>query len=208
MCGYGCIKYILNTTYNKNQFILVTRIASTMDFAFIDLQGFIYNYKNVFAVKEICILTKNIRFHEFVKPPIPFTELSDHFKKQAKWLEKYHHGLSWNMGYITFHELRETILPILDGKILFVKGANKVKWMKYILDNQQIICINVEDLSCDLQLNKQIIHDEFTCTKHKFVNSRCAKSNAALLKKWFYSLEKIPDLPANVSSKLNEMRHI
>lgn len=193
----------MKTASYKIQFVSTTRMTSNMDLAFIDLQGFIYNYKNVFAIKEICILTKNIELHEFVKPPVPFNELSDHFRRQIKWLEKYHHGLSWSMGYTTLQELRGTILPILEGKILLVKGANKVKWMKDILDNQEIICINVEDLSCDVQLSKQAIHGQFACKKHKYVNSRCARRNAVQMKKWFYSLEKIPEcLPAPVCSKL------
>lgn len=55
-----------------------------MDFAIVDLQGFNYNETNAFAVKEICILTKNIKFHEFVKPPIPFENLAKEYKKQVK----------------------------------------------------------------------------------------------------------------------------
>lgn len=159
-----------------------------MDFAFIDLQGFLYNHKNSLLVKEICILTKNIKFHEFVKSPFPFNKLNYHFKKQAKWLEDYHHGLNWDMGYITLQELRTTISPILNGKILFVKGANKVKWMEDILDDKKIICINMEDINCDLSLNKwETTINQFSCEKHKNLSSHCARSNATLLKKWFYS---------------------
>lgn len=171
------------------QLILSARLTNKMDFAFIDLQGFCYDHEDNFAVKEICILTKNIKLHEFVKPPFPFNELNNHFKKQVKWLEDNHHGLNWNMGYITFQELRNTISPILKGKILLVKGENKVKWMNDILDldDQKIICINVENINCCLQLNKQPNSDQFACSKHKYVNSRCARSNAGLLKKWFDS---------------------
>lgn len=158
-----------------------------MELAFIDLQGFLYGDNSTFAIKEICIFTKNIKLHEFVKPPFSFNELKGHFKKQAEWLEEYHHGLNWNTGYITLQELQITISPILKGKILLVKGCNKVKWMKDILEDQQIICINVEDINCELQLNKEIRQSQFACKKHKYSNSHCARSNAALIKNWFYS---------------------
>lgn len=169
-----------------------------MDLAFVDLQGFVCDYNNTFAVKEICILTKNIRLHEFVKPPFPFCELNSHFKKQAKWLENFYHGLNWNLGYISSQELQRTILPILKDKIVLVKGVKKVNWMKDILNDDKIFCFNLEDIDCDLQLSKQIHCNQFTCAKHKTDNSRCARSNAALLKKWFHSQsmysEKIENL--------------
>lgn len=157
-----------------------------MECAFVDMQGFFYN-ENTFAVKEICILTKNIKFHEFVKPPFRFNELSDSYKKQALWLEEKYHGLSWNDGYITLQELKNTIPPIIKGKILLVKGIEKVGWMKELLSDQNIICINMEDINCGLKLAEpQILN--FSCTKHKHVErSHCARNNAAMLKKWFYT---------------------
>lgn len=155
-----------------------------MEFAFADFQGFYYN-NNVFHVKEICILTKNMKFHEFVKPPIPFSELIDHYKKVAEWLEENHHGLNWNVGYIDIHEVEKTILPILKGKIVFVKGANKVKWMKQILQDTSILCINIEEIGCDFKLSKQ--DEQSACAKHKHVHSCCARNNAGSLKKWFFN---------------------
>lgn len=156
-----------------------------MECAFVDLQGFFFD-DNSFSVKEICIFTKNIKFHEFVKPPFPFNTLSDRHKKQAEWLEENYHGLNWNAGYITLQELKNTISPIIKGKILLVKGCQKVKWLNDIVGDQNIICINMEDISCDFKLSEPQIQN-VTCSKHNVQHSHCARNNAALLKKWFYT---------------------
>lgn len=157
-----------------------------MECAFVDLQGFLYN-NDCFHVKEICILTKNIKFHEFVKPPIPFSELTFSCQKQVSWLAESYHGLNWNAGYVSSQEMRNTILPILKKKIVFLKGLNKVKWMKEILQDETIICINLEDVGCELKLSEQSIQVQSACAKHKHAHSCCARNNASLLKKWYFS---------------------
>lgn len=158
-----------------------------MECAFVDMQGFVLNNSS-FSVKEICIFTKNIKFHEFVKPPFPFNELLSLQQKQAEWLEENYHGLNWNAGYITVQELKNTISPIVRGNVLLVKGCEKVKWLKDILDDENIICINMEDLECDLKLSGLQMEGQIPCSKHKHVqHSHCARNNAAMLKKWFYT---------------------
>lgn len=157
---------------------------SKMEFAFVDLQGFISGY-NKFVVKEICILTENIRSHEFVKSPLKFKFLSDFDKKQVEWLERNHHGLRWNSGYITLRELQRRISTIVQGKVLLVKGVHKVRWMKDILNSQDIICINVEDVDGDFKLSD---YRTESCKKHMNVTCasvHCALRNAVLLKECF-----------------------
>lgn len=59
---------------------------------------------------------------------------------------------------------------------------------KDILSDQNIICINMEDLNCDLKLSEPHIDGQVSCSKHKHVQtSRCARNNAAMLKQWFYT---------------------
>lgn len=159
---------------------------SKMEFAFVDLQGFISGH-NKFVVKEICILTESISLHEFVKSPFKFKFLSYCNQKQVVWLERNHHGLRWNSGYITLRELQRRISTIVQGKVLLVKGAHKVGWMKDILNSQDIICINVEDVDGSFKLSDNRTK---SCNKHMNVTCasvHCALRNAALLKKWFSS---------------------
>lgn len=158
-----------------------------MECAFVDVQGFVYN-KNTFSIKEICILTKNIKLHEFIKPPLSFDKLIPHDQKQVEWLEENYHGLNWDSGYITLQELKETISPIIKGKILLVKGCEKAKWVREIFCDQNIDCINMEDINCDLKLSELAIEDQNSCSKHKPAHrSHCARNNAVKLKRWFYA---------------------
>lgn len=153
-----------------------------MECVFVDIQGFPFN-NNSFSVKEICIITKN--YYDFVKPPVPFCELTEKQRELADWLEKNYHGLNWNAGYINLQELRNTVSSIISGKILLVKGREKVKWMKDILNDQNIICINMEDINCDLKLSAPQVESP-SCSKHEH-HLHCARNNAAMLKRWFYT---------------------
>lgn len=156
-----------------------------MECAFVDMQGFVSNKK--FHLKEICVLTKNTIFHDFVKPPFPKSQLNRKDKKQAEWLTNEYHGLEWDTGYITRQELINTIAPILKGKILLVKGLQKKQWMEDLMTN--IVCINMEDIGCKLKLSEEVVWPKrFVCMKHKRPHwSHCARNNAVLMKTWFYT---------------------
>lgn len=184
-----------------------------LDYIFVDIQGF-KTVHNEFVVKEIFVLSKNLKFHEIIKSPIPYDCLSLETKKQADWLKRNYHGLAWNDGYITQSELDKIISPVLTGKIVFVKGAEKVDWIKDIFDTKMIV-VNLEDFDCNVQLhtsldscvndedydgNSQIFDDDSDyevkrrttiCCKHKKLKkgstqlAHCAVQNVWLMKDWF-----------------------
>lgn len=162
-----------------------------MDFAIVDLQGFIHNED--YVVKEICILTKNLKFHEIVKSPSSFTNLTSKYKQQVKWLENNYHGLRWSQGYITVEELRKTITPILNGKSIFLKGLNKIRWLQGILNSKMHVYVNVEDMGCNIKLSESFFKESVQqgvnniecCKKHKFKNNHCALRNASVIRQWY-----------------------
>lgn len=162
-----------------------------MDFVFVDLQGF-KNQFNDFIVKEIYILSKNFKFHEIIKSPHSYEILSTSEKIQVNWLRDNYHGLSWNDGYITVSELQNTIIPILRGKIILVKGLEKVSWLKSICRGAEMRIINLENTGCNLQLHKafdEMEGNEKVCSRHKKIKSNiahCAVKNVWMMKKWFY----------------------
>lgn len=106
-----------------------------MDFAIVDLQGFKDNSNN-FVLKEFSILTKNIKFSDIIKPTFAFSNLNESSRKAVCWLSNYYHGFDWNDGYIDFDELQKTIKPILQNKLIYVKGDDKICWLKKILDDE------------------------------------------------------------------------
>lgn len=173
-----------------------------LEYVFVDVQGF-KTALNYFVVKEIYILSKNLKFHEIIKPPFSYGNLTTETKKQVNWLEKNYHGLSWSNGCITDNELEKTISPVLKGKGVFVKGAEKVDWIHEMF-NTKMIVVNLEDFGFDLKLHDNDcysddisnISEERTqkiCGKHKKLKksrtAHCAAQNVWLMKDWFNSSE-------------------
>lgn len=107
-----------------------------MDFAIVDLQGF-RDDSNNFIVKELSFLTQNIKFSDIVESPFAFDSMSARSQKTAQWLTDSFHGLRWDDGYISVSNLRKTILPILRNKIIYVKGEEKIHWLRNILEDQE-----------------------------------------------------------------------
>lgn len=90
------------------------------NYAVVDFQGFKDNFDR-FVVKEFAMITKNMKFHDIITSPTNVTLDEEHLK-QAKWLTENYHGLGWESGYIGLKELRNTLQPILNGKVIYVKG--------------------------------------------------------------------------------------
>lgn len=179
-----------------------------MDFAIVDLQGFKDDWNN-FIVKELSFLTQNIKFSDVIKSPYEFDKLSSRSQKVARWLIDNYHGVDWNDGYISVTELRKTILPILKNKIIYVKGEEKIHWLRDILDEknkENLLIVNIEIIGCDLTLHNDVIvrSNEMSseindideakkkelsvcCHKHrsKPLTMNCSLRNAAKLKKWY-----------------------
>lgn len=156
--------------------------------AFVDLQGFKIESNN-FIVKEIAILTCNSLFHDLIKSPFSFQKLNIKDKKQAIWLTKNYHGLSWSCGSIPIKELREIIRPILKNiDHIYVKGKEKVEWLQFILDCKEISLniINIEQIGCEINLKKNIRNGIYVdiCKKHSN-HFHCALKNVLDLTNWY-----------------------
>lgn len=156
-----------------------------MEYIFLDMQGFKDNI-NEFVLKEIYILSKNLRFHDIVKSYLEFSSLEKFQQLESIWLTKNYHGLDWNSGYISIDQARATMEPIVDGKIVLLKGVEKIKWLKTIIPNSSYFCINIEDLGCNIKISN-VFATRKICKKHNSEYSKfhCAKENVWCIKKWF-----------------------
>lgn len=158
----------------------------------LDVQGFKDN-NNRFIVKEIYVETKNLQFHDIIKSPaIIEKSLDKKHRRESNWLTKNYHGISWRDGYITINELRRTLYPIFnDNMHIYVKGEEKIVWIKEIMENERLICKNVE---IDFDVLPEERDKCWPCVKHKYVTNtiktHCALENVKLLKKWFMRHKK------------------
>lgn len=175
--------------------LIEKRIKMGKEYAFVDLQGFKSNLDK-FVVKEIAIITRNTTFHDVIKStPSKFSDLDIAHKKQVKWLTYNFHGLKWEWGFITLKQLRLNIEPILSGKIVYVKGENKIKWLEQILGYKWDLCkiVDIEPFDCALSLNIKkncTTHQKFqVCKQHAAMknklNCHCALKNVYILEDWF-----------------------
>lgn len=165
-----------------------------MDWAIVDIQGFKDN-NNRFIVKEFYLETKNLTFHDIIKSPIGLKQkLNKQRKFQNNWLTQHFHGIDWNAGYITLNELRNTISHYLHNFNIYVKGKEKIEWIKQIMNNHDLSCFNLEDFKCDVSLcdnNEKYVtcknHTHFIAIAATTTNSntaQCAVKNVKVLKKW------------------------
>lgn len=174
------------------------------NYAFIDFQGFKDNL-NRFIIKEFALITKNLKFHDVIKSPAII--LDEKHERQAKWLMENYHGLKWCCGNISLSELRNAIQPILINKTVYLKGEEKVKWLKYILVfskknntiNTKLNIINLETINCPISLHKKNTSNQneyHTCKNHQTIKNKlnpichCAMMNVSILNDWYTEEQK------------------
>lgn len=161
-----------------------------MECAYIDVQGFKDN-SNKFILKEIAVLTRNSSFHDVIKSPFSINRLNDVHKREVNWLTKNYHGIKWNDGKITINELRKIIKPMLHQKTIYVKGEEKIDWIRFILNDKtkSIDIVNLECIGCSVKLHKfKQLKDSLRnlCNIHSS-QYNCALKNVLILCEWYLS---------------------
>lgn len=152
--------------------------------AIVDVQGFKDN-QNKFIVKEIAILTSENKFQHFIfQPPFAFKDLTNEAKKQVKWVKNNLHGFDWYDGYIPYHHLYTIVPTLLHGKTIFVKGQEKIEWIKEFV-TENIYIVDVEDeLECPKLSWLKFVNQNISCISHKGL---CALQNVFNIKNFLVS---------------------
>lgn len=144
---------------------------------FIDLQGFMGNNKT-FILKELAIIDNNncsIPNSYLFKSPYSYAALGEKYKKQAYWIYKNYHGLSWYAGCIEYSEVSRFIIHLLQNShCIFVKGYEKALWLKQFCG---VDVINIETLNCP---NLYSI-----ITNYENQNNSLAQENVMKIKYWY-----------------------
>lgn len=151
------------------------------EWVFVDLQGYKISYSR-FMCKEFCLINGQEKFHAIVKSWYPYNKIMSLYKRQIEWLSKNFHKLDYNCGDLDINELTKLVYPKLLGKVVIVKGADKIKWMKYIFRKYgDISCRNIEDLSYEMS-DQWNGNNYALCEYHNALygwsKCHCAMSNA------------------------------
>lgn len=158
----------------------------------VDLQGF--QYKNSsFICKELSIKQINKERSSKVTTfifnyDIDEDNLSKDFQKQICFLENHVHGLSWkttlnNLLVYKYCELSKLFNEeITRNKYvnIYVKGKQKMDWVKSLLDSTNIQVINIENVSTYQLANLKNLQDNYICRLH-FPKLRCTINNVIFM---------------------------
>lgn len=149
--------------------------------AIVDVQGF-KTEANEFIIKEIAILCdKKIQVF-LIKPPFPFYNLTKQERRQVSWIER-NRKIHWNEGIVPYSNYQNLVINILRDKCVYVKGSEKVSWLRNIVNSTNVN--NLEDKGCPSLLNLykeyENSHDLYSCINH---DSVCALKNVLCLNKW------------------------
>ena len=71
---------------------------------------------------------------EHFKPPTSWNKLTKEEQSCNKWLERKHHGLSWEKGSTPYSFLMKILQRSLyNAQMVYVKGHDKKSWLQEIV---------------------------------------------------------------------------
>lgn len=156
----------------------------------IDVQGFILD--NKLYAKEVCVSGVDSEITTFlIESPLKYSELTNKDRITNTWLYNHLHGLNWYTGSTTLNELIKYLVLTMKQKeeeypIVYVKGFEKVKWLKELLREKiELYIINLDELNCPniktLYKNNANIN---ICKNHNNnnINYICAEKSVILLR--------------------------
>lgn len=179
--------------------------------AFVDLQGFTLDGGERFILKEICftigrnkgcggadsenVFNPPISHHYIFSAPYGWNQLSQKSRTSAYWLTNFHHGLRWSQEGTSYNKVFDCVKPLLqhDNLLIYVKGDQKVEWLRQVCNNLYINCQNIEEIGCDISLLGEsigIIDDTnyillYHCKKHNNSRNVCALQNCKIIENWY-----------------------
>lgn len=147
----------------------------------LDLQGF-KNRNNEFIVKELVIATLEHTQTFLIKPPYPYSSLTDEERRNIWWIEK-NRGYRWSEGFIDYKEFHRIIKTFLEDKKIIVKGEEKVKWVQELCGHNSVLDISCKGVPNLNKLSELYCKDLFlfNCFIHK---KYCALRNVLCIRKW------------------------
>lgn len=154
----------------------------------VDVQGF-KDKDNNFIIKELALATENYTQVYLIKPPFPYSKLTDKERRQVRWIEK-NYGITWREGVIDYIEFKKKAQNFLKSKTILVKGLEKVKWVQELCSDCDVTeigemgCPNFEELYKMVNLDGK---PHFYCIQHV---KRCALKNVMCIRHWYSKCNK------------------
>lgn len=159
------------------------------DHYIVDIQGF-KDAQNKFIIKELAVATEEFTLVFSIKPPFPYSRLSNEERRHVSWIEKTF-GFRWSEGHIDFREFKRIIVPYLENKNIFVKGQEKIKWVQELCDTCNIFDIGQKGCPNFLVLYNMFLKGVNKITLNHVIDKHCSLRNVICIKKWFYQNQEL-----------------
>lgn len=156
----------------------------------VDIQGFSLPD---FYPKEITFISGQQTAHYLLKPPFPANTLSNQLRKQIKYLERFHHGLKYDCGYVNYDMLDDLLRYHLlnsNTNMVYVKGHQKQEFLENKLrELEQTSPTSIPDI---INVENMVDAPNFIidipyCHNHLNNKSMCSLRNCTKLYNWLYS---------------------
>lgn len=162
--------------------------------------------------KELAIvgIDSNTVEHYLIRPRVPFSVLSDELRKQATYVIKHIHGLSWESGFIDLHDaLNAATKTLRNANVIYVKGLERARYVRDLVKNQSSSTkvVDLNDFPAFLRCNTRpqrirYQHCSYTSGNHREL--RCSLEQATryrdVLRLVLYGTRE-PSLPSPISSR-------
>lgn len=138
-------------------------------FVIIDFQWYRFNGNGV-VPKELAICDSDYRVGHFVfRPFTSFGCLAIKDREVARYLFNNYHGIMWNDGFMPLTSFDDIVISFCyDADVVYVKGYEKVQFLKSIISNKQIV---------DVKEAGKIMPGKPSCIFHRLDYCVCALTN-------------------------------
>lgn len=144
--------------------------------AIVDIQLFKVDDEQ-YIIKELAVIQNKKIAHFIFKPPYPFENLALKYKKQAKWLMRYHHCIKWNEGEIEFEQFKNILNKCTsNAETIYVKGREKAAYLRKVLDKKIV----------ELPESPSLKLSTPSCLFHSSERCRCSLRTAKFLESIYH----------------------
>lgn len=160
-----------------------------MKIAVVDLQG--YALPEEFILKEITIHVGDKHGHFLLKPPYPFSQLSERNRRIVNLAENKLIGIRYDYGLIAYEELDSILQYYLsDVHFVYVRGHQKYDFLQEKLTDtwNDVKLVNIERISIS-NPPKIVINDTSSvCPYHMHGLYRCTEINVKNIHNWLVNI--------------------
>lgn len=151
---------------------------------FMDCQAFNDN-DGSYIFKEVAVAMVTEEFdlqfrHWMVRSPFPLRCLDSKRRTQVTYLQRRHHGITWNDGDVDLVSIVSELSPHLTGRPVYVMGREKAKELGNVFDGRFFHLATFPSL-------KELEPVDKRCRFHENNSFQCSLNNVAKIVQHYFN---------------------